>query len=98
VRYLPVAILCLAAGFGAGWLTFDSPFGNGPSGPSKAEVEAAVSEHATGDVQFTACGKLASPPNVWDCTAYILSGPSNDALPIRYRATVNGSAINVEQP
>jgi hypothetical protein len=74
VRYRAAAVVCLAVGFGAGWLTFDWPFGGSAASPgdcTASNVEAAVTAHATGDVRFTKCDKLASPPNVWDGPAYI---------------------------
>lgn len=37
MRYLAVAVVCLAIGFGAGYLAFDWPFG-GSDGPDEAEV------------------------------------------------------------
>jgi hypothetical protein len=93
VRYLAIAVVCLAVGFGAGWLTFDWPFA---SGPSRADVARAVGAHAGGDVRFTKCDRLASPANVWTCSVYRPDGPGLVESGGTFRATVNGSAINVE--
>jgi hypothetical protein len=100
MRYVAVAILCLAVGFAAGWLTFDWPFhasdqGN-QDGVTQADVEAAVSAHATGDIRFTRCSKLASPPDTWTCEAFEDIGGSR-AIPQDFRATVIGRSIRVQR-
>lgn len=101
MRYLAVAIVCLAVGFAGGWAAFGSPFSSDPSkarGPGEAEVRDAVEAEAGGNIKLTTCQREAHPDNVWDCTVYRPFGTANEALPGgNFRATVNGSTIDVKR-
>ena len=101
MRHILLAIVCLAAGFGGGWLAFDSPLSSNPSkprGPGEAEVREAVETEAGGNITTTTCQREAHPDNVWDCTVYRPFGTANQALPGgNYRVTVNGSDLAVKR-
>ena len=79
MRYLAVAVVCLLAGFGAGWLVFDWPFGNdGPDATVAAERFAAG--QVSGEVVGADCTRLTSPARTWRCSVLRPGAVSNEAI------------------
>jgi hypothetical protein len=84
MRYLVIAIVCLAAGFGMGWLTFDGPFASDPNGTSRAD---AVEARLLGDVRVNvpdadsaSCSPRPASADYLCTVIFGLNGSSADAI------------------
>jgi hypothetical protein len=84
MRYLAVAFVCLAAGFGAGRIKFDLPFSRGPSASSKAH---AVGDRFLGKLRVKSptadsagCSRRPASDDYLCTVTFGLSGSSADAF------------------